>query len=174
MGSPCVGSNPTGVALLCNQGLAFFGPRMPPRAQGCKSPSLSVCRLPSISCDSLTAPFAKTVCPSGLRGWTQVPLARAAWAQIPQLSFWTRAPACTPGTCQKTIGFDYKTKRLLLLAKSRQLLARSFVSIQKDTEGERRRKSMSSPGVEPGLSRPRRGVLTTRRWGPMQSSGVWS
>ena len=28
----------------------------------------------------------KTVCPSGLRGWTQVPLARAAWVQIPQLS----------------------------------------------------------------------------------------
>ena len=31
--------------------------------------------------------LCKTVCPSGLRGWTQVPLARAAWAQIPQLSF---------------------------------------------------------------------------------------
>ena len=30
---------------------------------------------------------ARTVCPSGLRGWTQVPLARAAWVQIPQLSF---------------------------------------------------------------------------------------
>ena len=29
----------------------------------------------------------KTVCPSGLRGWTQVPLAQAAWVQIPQLSF---------------------------------------------------------------------------------------
>ena len=29
---------------------------------------------------------AKTVCPSGLRGWTQVPLAKAAWVQIPQLS----------------------------------------------------------------------------------------
>ena len=70
---------------------ASFGPRMPPRAQGCKSPSLSVCRLPSMSCDSLTAPFAKTVCPSGLRGWTQVPLARAAWAQIPQLSSLTRS-----------------------------------------------------------------------------------
>ena len=28
----------------------------------------------------------RTVCPSGLRGWTQVPLAQAAWAQIPQLS----------------------------------------------------------------------------------------
>ena len=28
----------------------------------------------------------KTVCPSGLRGWTQAPLARAAWAQIPQVS----------------------------------------------------------------------------------------
>ena len=29
---------------------------------------------------------AKTLCPSGLRGWTQVPLARAAWVQIPQVS----------------------------------------------------------------------------------------
>ena len=31
--------------------------------------------------------LSKTVCPSGLRGLTQVPLARAAWAQIQQLSF---------------------------------------------------------------------------------------
>ena len=29
---------------------------------------------------------SRTLCPSGLRGWTQVPLARAAWAQIPQVS----------------------------------------------------------------------------------------
>ena len=29
---------------------------------------------------------SKTFCPSGLRGWTQVPLARAAWVQIPQVS----------------------------------------------------------------------------------------
>ena len=29
-----------------------------------------------------------TVCQSGLRGWTQIPLAQAAWAQIPQLSTW--------------------------------------------------------------------------------------
>ena len=29
---------------------------------------------------------SKTVCPSGLRGWTRVPLAQAAWVQIPQLS----------------------------------------------------------------------------------------
>ena len=28
-----------------------------------------------------------TLCPSGLRGWAQVPLARAAWAQIPQVSY---------------------------------------------------------------------------------------
>ena len=35
--------------------------------------------------------FDKTVCPSGLRGWTQVPLARAAWVQIPQLSFIAKA-----------------------------------------------------------------------------------
>ena len=30
---------------------------------------------------------AQTVCPSGLRGWTQVPLSRDSWVQIPQLSF---------------------------------------------------------------------------------------
>ena len=35
---------------------------------------------------SMAGSLPKTVCPSGLRGWTQVPLARAAWAQIPQLS----------------------------------------------------------------------------------------
>ena len=29
---------------------------------------------------------ARTLCSSGLRGWTQVPLAQAAWAQIPQVS----------------------------------------------------------------------------------------
>ena len=37
--------------------------------------------------DIFTPPKKKTVCPSGLRGWTQVPLAQAAWVQIPQLSF---------------------------------------------------------------------------------------
>ena len=30
--------------------------------------------------------ISKTLCPSGLRGWTQVPLAQAAWVQIPQVS----------------------------------------------------------------------------------------
>ena len=33
----------------------------------------------------------KTLCPSGLRGWTQVPLARAAWVQIPQVSLSCRS-----------------------------------------------------------------------------------
>ena len=32
---------------------------------------------------------------------------------------------------------------------------------------------MSSPGVEPGLLRPRRDVLTTRRWGPCLTRGSW-
>ena len=36
----------------------------------------------------------KTVSRSGLRGWTQVPLAQAAWVQIPQLSIFV---ACSPG-----------------------------------------------------------------------------
>ena len=34
------------------------------------------------------AQLSKTLCPSGLRGWTQVPLARAAWVQIPQVSIY--------------------------------------------------------------------------------------
>ena len=34
---------------------------------------------------------SETVCPTGLRGWTQVPLAQAAWVQIPQLSFLNNA-----------------------------------------------------------------------------------
>ena len=37
-------------------------------------------------------PLQLTVCPSGLRGWTQVPLAQAAWVQIPQLSFFITKP----------------------------------------------------------------------------------
>ena len=36
---------------------------------------------------------AETVCPSGLRGWTQVPLVKTAWVQIPQLSFISRRHA---------------------------------------------------------------------------------
>ena len=32
-------------------------------------------------------PKHETLCPSGLRGWTQVPLAQAAWVQIPQVSY---------------------------------------------------------------------------------------
>ena len=38
--------------------------------------------------DQFSGKASKTVCPSGLRGWTQVPLARAAWVQIPQLSYY--------------------------------------------------------------------------------------
>ena len=43
--------------------------------------------------------FNKTVCPSGLRGWTQVPLARAAWVQIPQLSFVGKAMVTVLDQC---------------------------------------------------------------------------
>ena len=37
-------------------------------------------------------PASKTLCLSGLRGWTQVPLAQAAWVQIPQVSLRWRIP----------------------------------------------------------------------------------
>ena len=42
----------------------------------------------------LFSPYGKTVCPSGLRGWTQVPLARAAWVRIPQLSVQGQSALC--------------------------------------------------------------------------------
>ena len=38
----------------------------------------------------------KTVCPGGLRGWSQVPLAQAAWVQIPQLSISFHPSAVQP------------------------------------------------------------------------------
>ena len=44
-----------------------------------------------VAFDIFMPPKKKTVCPSGLRGWTQVPLAQAAWVQIPQLSFISRS-----------------------------------------------------------------------------------
>ena len=40
-----------------------------------------------ISCDGT---MTSTLCPSGLRGWTQVPLAQAARVQIPQVSYFCR------------------------------------------------------------------------------------
>ena len=36
-----------------------------------------------------------TLCPSGLRGWTQVPLVQTAWVQIPQVSYGS-TPALPP------------------------------------------------------------------------------
>ena len=49
---------------------------------GYRSEPRSECMLPPRFCEP-----ARTLCPSGLRGWTQVPLAQAAWVQIPQVSF---------------------------------------------------------------------------------------
>ena len=39
-----------------------------------------------------------TLCLSGLRGWTQVPLAPAAWVQIPQLSLLVKVTWTRPGS----------------------------------------------------------------------------
>jgi hypothetical protein len=45
-----------------------------------------------MTCRTVSAgQLAWTLCPSGLRGWTQVPLAQAAWVQILQVSFMTDA-----------------------------------------------------------------------------------
>ena len=45
------------------------------------------------------AQLSKTLCPSGLRGWTQVPLARAAWVQIPQVSIFILVISCNCTKC---------------------------------------------------------------------------
>ena len=63
-----------------------FNSRSGPSAQHACS---IVCGLLAYGCVVATAGWGaviKTLCPSGLRGWTQVPLARAAWVQIPQVS----------------------------------------------------------------------------------------
>jgi hypothetical protein len=51
---------------------------------------------------------AKTLCPSGIRGWTQVPLARAAWVQIPQVSFEPNASHVN-NMCPVVIAFGMKS-----------------------------------------------------------------
>ena len=67
--------------------------RHSPICPACFTQTHSVCYfIPNQQCwpgmeHARQAQPTSTVCPSGLRGWTQVPLARAAWAQIPQLSF---------------------------------------------------------------------------------------
>ena len=50
-----------------------------------------------------------TLCPSGLRGWTQVPLARAAWVQIPQVSSILLAARAPDGSKVKMCARDMPT-----------------------------------------------------------------
>ena len=56
--------------------------------------------LSSASCCHARVVVCRTLCPSGLRGWTQVPLARAAWVQTPQAScaspLFVLGRACSP------------------------------------------------------------------------------
>ena len=40
-----------------------------------------------------------TLCPSGLRGWPQVPLVQTAWAQIPQVSYGSSFQAAAGNFC---------------------------------------------------------------------------
>ena len=60
-------------------------PSLPPDQQCTVSGGLASC-VPAAVARSRACRPTRTLCPSGLRGWTQVPLARAAWAQIPQVS----------------------------------------------------------------------------------------
>jgi hypothetical protein len=54
-----------------------------------------------------TARGPKTVCPSGLRGWTQVATAQASWAQVSQMSCFccvARGEICFAARAQSTPG----------------------------------------------------------------------
>ena len=79
----CVGSNPTAVNFQLQ---LLRIPQKMPRSQQLGRQCSNATRV---------ARTSKTGCPSGLRGWTQVPLAQAAWVKIPQLSiaFVSRADA---------------------------------------------------------------------------------
>ena len=67
----------------------------------------------------------KTLCPSGLRGWTQIPLARAAWAQIPQVSssLPARHPTACSGRDQRNCSKDATEWNRALLVRSAHIWA---------------------------------------------------
>ena len=86
----CVGSNPTAVnclmcAHVCRSITRTHMVSNVDRTHGTGSRLLGA-RWCAPWLYTLHRAPSRTVCPSGLRGWTQVPLARAAWVQIPQLS----------------------------------------------------------------------------------------
>ena len=76
-------------------------PSLPPDQQCTVSGGLASC-VPAAVPRSRACRPTRTLCPSGLRGWTQVPLARAAWAQIPQVSLPLRDCA-TRGWCHHCV-----------------------------------------------------------------------
>ena len=92
------------------------------------------------------APFQTTVCPSGLRGWTQVPLERSAWVQIPQLS-----DRIMPELDQSQIPEDNNWTACWGRAKgARKTSVVGGVM------------SLSAPGFEPGSSWPQCDILIAR------------
>ena len=102
--------------------------------------------------------IALTLCPGGLRGWTQVPLAQAAWVQIQQVSSLQHGlPSGPPGAGNRARAWYHRT------GASIQCLERSATAANKDTAEECAIcvsfKYLHQPGIEPGSHRWQRCIL---------------
>jgi hypothetical protein len=90
LGSCCLAAWSSGMILGLGPRGPGFNSRSGPSAQHACS---IACGSLAYGCVVATAGWGaviKTLCPSGLRGWTQVPLARAAWVPLPPVSLFCR------------------------------------------------------------------------------------
>ena len=96
--------------------------------------------------------IALTLCPGGLRGWTQVPLAQAAWVQIPQVSSLQHGlPSGLPGARIRARAWYHRTGAPI------QCLERSAAAANTDAAKGRAIcfsfKYLHQPGIELGPHR---------------------
>ena len=73
--------------------LSFIGRRRVDPRKACHLGEISGKNSPGCLAQNFHLP--SRLCPSGLRGWTQVPLVQTAWGQIPQVSYGS-TPALPP------------------------------------------------------------------------------
>ena len=75
--------------------LSFIGRRRVDPRKACHLGEISRKNSPGCFLQKFSPSKQLTLCPSGLRGWTQVPLVQTVWVQIPQVSYGS-TPALPP------------------------------------------------------------------------------
>ena len=150
MGSPRVGSNPTGVDLHDRRRARA----LPFRSHG------RVCHEAACFRASASARLSLASCPLPLS--SSLPPTRSACSRSTPVGFEpTRGDPI--GLAGRRLSHSAKVSLAKMCPRSA-----SFRPPAARGEGEG---AMSTPGVEPGLSRPRRDVLATRRCGPRGRGG---